>query len=55
MGDDCWLGDSMFRQSMEAVKGLVSRQDFLCLKKGCLNERIFQSQHKLLSHNREWA
>ena len=45
----------MSRQGMEAIEGLVLRQDFLCYNRGCLDEGIFQSRHRLLSRDREQA
>ena len=51
----CWLGDSMLRKSMEAVEGFVSRQKFPCYDRGCLNEGIFRSRHRLLSSDRDRA
>ena len=58
--ESCWLGRfhvatefTMSRQGMEAAEGLVSQHDFPCRDRGCLDEGIFRSRHRILSHDRK--
>ena len=46
--ESCWLGQfhvatksTMSRRGMKVAEGLVSRQDFPCHDRGCLDEGIF--------------